>query len=472
MTPDQIREAIEYLDACIRAIHEAAEGRSLEADEQSRFDEGLAERQRLVELLERHNTVATLAQVPAAVERGVTQPFQVAPVRDSDNPFDLSTLRFNAPASEVRARAVTAIEKVRHISDADREKATSLVERADAPDGRLARHILATGSDAYRSGFQKLLAGEMYLLEQDERQAIAEARAASLTNNAGGYAVPFTLDPTIIDTRDGYANPFRQVCRQVTITTDQWNGVSSAGVTASYAAEAAEVGDNAPTLAQPSIDVEKAHAFVPFSIEIGQDWASFEGDIRTMFVNAKDDLEAVKFTTGAGSGSNEPTGIITELDGGSSEIAPATAETFALADVYALEEALGPRYRTRASWMANKAVYNKIRQFDSNGGAALWERLGAGMPAQLLGYNAYENSAMDGSWNVAASADNFILLLGDFSNYVIVDRAGMSVELVPHLFATANNRPSGQRGFYAWWRNGAGSVNDAAFALLNLATTA
>ena len=472
MNPQEIRAAIEYLDACIRQIHESAEGRALEADEQTRFDDGLAERQRLVELLERHNTVASLASVPAATTPGAAQPFNVNPVRDSEDPFDLSSLRFNAPASEVRARALTAVEKVRHIGDKDREKATELIERADTPDGRLARHILVTGSDAYRSAFPKLLAGETYLLTDPERQAIVEARAASLTNNAGGYAVPFTLDPTIIDTRDGYANPFRQVCRQVTIVTDQWNGVSSAGVSASYAAEAAEVGDNAPTLAQPSIDVEKAHAFVPFSIEIGQDWASFESDIRMMIVNAKDDLEAVKFTTGAGSGSNEPTGIITELDGGSSEVSPATAETFAVADVYALEEALGPRYRTRASWMANKAVFNKIRQFDTSGGANLWERLGAAMPAQLIGYPAYENSAMDGTWNTAATADNFILLLGDFSNYVIVDRAGMSVELVPHLFATANNRPSGQRGFYAWWRNGAGSVNDAAFSLLNLATTA
>jgi predicted phage gp36 major capsid-like protein len=48
----------------------------------------------------------------------------------------------------------------------------------------------------------------------------------------------------------------------------------------------------------------------------------------------------------------------------------------------------------------------------------------------------------------------------------------MNVELVPHLFATANNRPSGQRGFYAWWRVGADSVNDAAFRLMNVNTTA
>ena len=35
----------------------------------------------------------------------------------------------------------------------------------------------------------------------------------------------------------------------------------------------------------------------------------------------------------------------------------------------------------------------------------------------------------------------------------------MSVELIPHLFATGNNRPSGSRGLFAFWRNGAGVVD-------------
>ena len=44
-------------------------------------------------------------------------------------------------------------------------------------------------------------------------------------------------------------------------------------------------------------------------------------------------------------------------------------------------------------------------------------------------------------------------------------RPGMNVEFVPHLFTTGSNRPSGQRGLYAWWRVGADSVNDLAFRL-------
>lgn len=50
-----------------------------------------------------------------------------------------------------------------------------------------------------------------------------------------------------------------------------------------------------------------------------------------------------------------------------------------------------------------------------------------------------------------------VLILADWkARYRIVDRIGMSIELVPHLFALANNRPSGQRGLYAFFRVGGG----------------
>lgn len=43
----------------------------------------------------------------------------------------------------------------------------------------------------------------------------------------------------------------------------------------------------------------------------------------------------------------------------------------------------------------------------------------------------------------------------------------MTVEFLPHLVG-ANNRPTGQRGWYAYFRVGADSVNDGAFRMLNL----
>jgi HK97 family phage major capsid protein len=73
---------------------------------------------------------------------------------------------------------------------------------------------------------------------------------------------------------------------------------------------------------------------------------------------------------------------------------------------------------------------------------------------------------MDGV--VTALADNLMAIFGDFSNYVIADRIGMTVDFIAHLFDPTTGRPTGQRGWFAYYRVGADSVNDAAFRVLNV----
>jgi HK97 family phage major capsid protein len=49
------------------------------------------------------------------------------------------------------------------------------------------------------------------------------------------------------------------------------------------------------------------------------------------------------------------------------------------------------------------------------------------------------------------------IIVGDFqAGYLIDDRLGMSVELIPHLFGAANRFPPGSRGLFAIWRTGGG----------------
>jgi len=472
---NKLTEARDAVAALATEIRELAELEDITAEQDARLDEAVAE------LPTREALVVTLEARQAIIDRAAIAPEQDSTragailnvpnqINRKGNLHDMSDMRYGAPVGEVRDRARAVIDATTGLDARHQEQAEAVMGSADS-NGEVARHIVATGNPEYRAAFTKALAGSSDTWTAAEAYAVESVRAASLTNANGGFAVPFTLDPTIIDSGSHSVNPFRQVSRVVQITTDSWNGVSSAGISAGWLAEVAESSDDAPTLAQPSIPVYRGSAFVPFSMSIGQDWAAMESDIRNMITRAKDDLEGAAFATGSGSG--QPTGVITALDGSASEIAPATPETFAIADVYALEQALQARYRNNGSFIANKVYYNAIRQFDTNGGAGLWERIGAAMPSQLLGYNAYESSDMDGVLpNAAATADNFALLFGDFSNYVIVDRVGLSVELVPHLFATANNRPNGQRGFFANWRTGANSVNDAGIKVLSIPTAA
>lgn len=481
MTPEQIearrKEISERRDAITTELETLASKDDFDDEKDgARFDELDTEFKSFESELTRMarlEEIRKAATDPTKVEDGSDKRDVNVNVRDADDPYnaEFRTSLFDGPDKmnqELRARATKAVEIDEEMADPLKEAALRTLRRADDPTGEVARRFLFTGHPDYRSAWIKKMAGRDDALTNDERKALS--RAMSLTDANGGFAVPFTLDPTVIYTGDGSVNPLRAISRVVQITTDSWNGVSSAGSSAAYGAEGAEVADGSFTLGDEPIPVHKAHWFLPYSIEIGQDWAGLAETAREFLMEARDDLEASKFTVGTGT--NQPTGIIKALDGSASEVAPTTAETFAVADIYKVIEALPPRYRARARWMANKAIFHDVRQFDNNGGADLWVTLAGADPDQLVGYAAHEASAMDSGFDAAATADNFILLLGDFRNFVIVDRVGMATEYIPHLFHVDNNRPSGQRGLYAHWRNGSNCVNVNGFRLLNVATAA
>ena len=97
----------------------------------------------------------------------------------------------------------------------------------------------------------------------------------------------------------------------VTITTDAWKGVSSAGVSWSYDAEASAVSDDSPTLSQPTIPVYAARGFIPYSIEVGQDYPGFADEMAMLLSQGFVDLVAKQ--SAQGSGSSSPTGIFTAM---------------------------------------------------------------------------------------------------------------------------------------------------------------
>ena len=392
--------------------------------------------------------------------------------------YDLGTIRSElvdpeGSAREIRDRSKYAIEKADFPhSRANREDVQGHLEDMVGNDnsGRLARHLLVTGSPTYKRAFGKYLTGSF--MNSEEALAMDQARALSLTGTSGGFAVPFELDPSIIPTSNLAINPYRAISRVIPISVDEWRGVSSAGITAAYAAEATAATDASPTLAQPTISTEKARAFVPFSIEIDQDWGSMQSEMAGLLSDAKDELEANKFTLG--NGTNEPFGIIT---GATTVFTAAATNAIALADIYNWQAALGARFRPRSSFLMHLATANKIRQFDTAGGAGLWiDTMKSGLAsegvpspgafqANLLGRPAYESTSISSTYTTG----QLIGVYGDFNYFVIVDRVGMAVEVIPHLFDVTNNMPTGQRGLYAYWRNGSKVVDANAFRTLKLA---
>ncbi len=415
--------------------------------------------------------LAALAGNTTTTEAGTGfTPPNVIKQRSAADVYDITSLRRDARniddlARAMRDNALRAVElnhydSARDSEDNVRAQIESLLRRNDTKDGELARRILQTGSDTYDRAFGKAcLAGKTDGLSNEERAALAVG-----VTTTGGFAVPFSLDPTVIMTNASVVNPIRQLARVIQISGKTWQGVTSAGISVARGAEAAEASDNSPTLAQPTLTPTRVQGFVPFSFEVDQDWGQMRGELGMMFDEAKDVEEATAFVTGSGVDPN-PEGVITGVGAvGGSVIAGGTSVAFGAAEVYSLVDGLPPRHVANASFLANKKIYNKVRQFDTQGGANLWARIAEGRPSRLVDFPVYEASTMSSS----VAATQKVLLLGDFKKFLIVDKIGMSVELIPHLFGTANNFPTGQRGLYAVWRNSSKVIDPNAFRLLQL----
>lgn len=240
------------------------------------------------------------------------------------------------------------------------------------------------------------------------------------------------------------------------------------GVQAHWHAEAAEVSDDSPAIAEPTVPAHRMSAFVPFSVEVAGDASTLLTEVGKLLADGAVQLLNTALTTGGGVG--QPTGIVTALAGTASEVAPTTAETFAAADLFKTQNAAAPRFQAGAAWMMNLAWINTSREFESTNGAIRFPEL-AQNPARLLNRPVYENSGMDAEIDAAASAANHIVVDGDFQHYVVTQRVGSTVELVPHIFGPGG-RPTGQRGLWLWGRWGADSINDNAFRVLSIPTTA
>ncbi|MFD9906557.1 phage major capsid protein [Streptomyces sp. NPDC059063] len=336
------------------------------------------------------------------------------------------------------------------------------------------RWAAATGNPEYLGAFMKQMTdpAKGHLLWTDReaqayRNVVEVKTALGLGTGGGGEMVPLTLDPAIMLTNDGSNNPLRQISRVVQTASNSWKGVTSAGASAEWKAEHAQAADGTPALGGPEIPVHLGDVDVIYSYEVGMDALNFARGMQEVMMDAAGNLAATAYTTGTGTG--QPKGIITALAGTASEINGGGTEALIAADPFTLQNALPARFSANAQWCAHIATINTLRQFETTNGALKFPEL-AGNPPQLLNKAMNELSNMDGSVNAAATANNYLLLYGDFRNFVIVDRIGSTIEILPGY--GANQRPTAQRHAFLTFRSGSDVVVPQGFRLLDVPTAA
>ena len=463
----------------------------LDSDGIARYNELSTEFDTLEAKVKDHN--AFIARKASDVER--IQRLSVAPGRESEvfdrdplgnpgdvqrvstlrNPWDIDTVSRTRSVEELASRAASAVEQTPGSNDARREALTRMLELNG--DERMFRLVLATTSPAYKTAFGKIAraGGNLGLagLNDVEREALGYAesikRAVSMTtDNAGGYLVPTDIEAAVTLSATGTDNPIYSLARRVQTTSDTYRVVTSPNAAWSWDGENTEVSDDTPTFANVDIPLYLAQGFVPFSYASQGSISGVTGIISDVLMGGWNDLTGAALTTG--SGSSQPTGIITALTGTASEI-NAAGEAVAVADAYGLWEALPARHRRNATWMANIVIINDLRQLSDAAQFQLLVDLQAGSPSRLFGAPLVENSDMDGAINAAATANNYSLLVGDFQHYVIAEGVGTTTRFIPDVFGTTG-RPIGASGIYMSAHYGADSVLDSAFRMLDIATTA
>jgi HK97 family phage major capsid protein len=338
-----------------------------------------------------------------------------------------------------------------------------------------ARYIAAVGDPDYASAFGKMLAHptDAHLRFTREEAAAVQAVSESIlergmtegTGSAGGFGIPIAIDPTILLASNGALNPVRDIARVITVGTRETRLVSSVGAAASFDAEEAEVSDDTIALVQPTITAQMARMFVPFTYELGDDYASLVTELGRVIADEKDKLESTMFLSG--NGTNQPVGLLAIGTTGSltttQRVQTDVAATLDIDDWWDLKGTFGSlRWAGAGTLLANPKSLDNAFRFTPAGSTTEPQA----MPTRegpFMGLPKREWSEMVSTTTTGSKVG----LVGDFSNYVIADRIGLEVEIVPTLFGT-NHRPTGQRGVFARWRVGSVVAVPNAFRYLEV----
>jgi HK97 family phage major capsid protein len=102
----------------------------------------------------------------------------------------------------------------------------------------------------------------------------------------------------------------------------------------------------------------------------------------------------------------------------------------------------------RVTYAANPTTLDTTYRF-VGGNSTEPLQFDAGRGGSFLGSPKIESSAMVATTTTGSK----IMVGGDLKAFVIADRIGLSVSVIPHLFG-GSQRPTGQGGLYAFWRTG------------------
>ena len=286
-------------------------------------------------------------------------------------------------------------------------------------------------SDAYRSAFWNVVRSRY---SPDIRNALEEGVDAE-----GGYLVPETYEHRLLETLGDF-NIVRQVAHvfRTSSSAHKIPLVATKGE-AAWVDEEGAIPESDDSFGITSIGAYKVATMVKISDELLADSVfDLESYFAREIARRIGTKEEQAFMVGAGPG--KPAGIFTPAIGGEIGITTGGASAITADEILDLYYSLKPAYRDKANWIMNETTVKALRKLKDSTGNYLWApALKQGEVDTLLGKKLYTSV-----YAPEIAAGSRTIAFGDYSNYWIADRQGVSMKRLNELYAV-----TGQIGFLA-----------------------
>lgn len=295
--------------------------------------------------------------------------------------------------------------------------------------------LKATLTPEYRAAFDGYLRGKEY-----DAKALSEG-----TDTAGGFLVPVDFLAQLITRLPGVA-VVEDLATVVTTTRDRVEiprvkkassdvTMYSSAVKFTMVAETpSSATETEPVFEQMALNVYTAQLFTKLSRNWAAD-AAFDvtsylaEEYRRAAMLGKDD----RFLTGTGVG--EPLGLVNDPDIAS--VNSGDANLLTADGIKNLVYAVPAQYQANTTLVLSLDALKAIRKLKDGSQRYLWDPgnggLVGGMPPTIEGRPYRVTDFLD-----AVAAGNKPIILGDFRNYWVVNRAGMSVQVLREKYAESN----------------------------------
>lgn len=240
--------------------------------------------------------------------------------------------------------------------------------------------------------------------------------------------------------------------------------IFSSGFVGSWAGETPAFTDVDPSFGSFDIPIRKLRTATKLSNDFLSD--ASVNVLAFLAQNGADNLALVEdlgFINGDGT-ALQPLGILNsglttvDVEGSTSNlVGNTTSNTGSAPKIIDVEYALPSQYTPGAKWMCRRAIEGKIRKLVDANGRFLWPTMGgfqAPSPKEIDGYPVLNSEFIPNDGTDA----NKVLLFGDFSYYIIAQRAQITSTVLRERFADTD-----QTGIILWERVGGATWNVDAF---------